>query len=346
MMKQSMKQWIHGQINLDVKKPLPVLSFPSIQLLKISVKDLISSSDMQAKGMKMIADRCNTAAAVSMMDLSVEAEAFGSDIKISDDEVPTVTGRIITCEEDARNLKVPTVGTDRTGLYIDAIKKAVSMIKDRPVFAGAIGPFSLAGRLMDMTEIMVNCVIEPEMVHITLEKATEFIIQYIKGYKAIGAHGVVLAEPAAGLLSPALNEEFSAKYVKQIVDAVQDDNFILVYHNCGNTLPLIESILSTGAAAFHFGNSITMSDMLKFIPSDKLVMGNVDPARQFRNGTPESVREATLKVLNACAGYKNFIISSGCDIPPLASWQNIDSFFDAVDEFYNGNGQVLEFYSA
>jgi uroporphyrinogen decarboxylase len=185
-----------------------------------------------------------------------------------------------------------------------------------------------------MTEIMVNCLIEPEMVSMALEKVTEFIIEYIKGYKAIGANGVVLAEPAAGLLSPALIEEFSTKYVKKIVEAVQDDNFILVYHNCGNTIPLISSILTTGASAFHFGNAIKMADMLKFIPTDKMVMGNVDPARQFRNGTPESVREETIKVLNACTSYKNFVISSGCDIPPLASWDNIDSFFDAVEEFY------------
>ena len=52
-----------------------------------------------------------------------------------------------------------------------------------------------------------------------------------------------MAEPLAGLLSPDLAQEFSADYVKQIVDAVQDDNFLVVYHNCGNTAekPLILS---------------------------------------------------------------------------------------------------------
>lgn len=149
---------------------------------------------------------------------------------------------------------------------------------------------------MDMIEIMINCQVEPEMVHETLRKTTQFIIEYIKAYKAVGANGVVPAEPAAGLLSPKLIKEFSSKYVKEIIDAVQDDNFILVYHNCGNTIPLIDSILTVGASAYHFGNAIKMSKMLKLIPSDTIAFGNVDPASQFRNGTPESIREATLNI--------------------------------------------------
>ena len=333
-MKLNMKAWLNEQLNLEVKKPMPVLSFPSIQLLNITVKELISSSDMQAKGMKMIADRCDTGASLSMMDLSVEAEAFGSQIKVADDEVPTVVGRLINCEEDVTQLKVPSVGAGRTGLYIEAIEKALTLIEDRPVFAGAIGPFSLAGRLMDMTEIMVNCYMEPDMVHATLQKTTEFITEYIKAFKAIGAHGIVIAEPAAGLLSPELIEEFSSVYVKKIVEEVQDDNFIVIYHNCGNAIPLIHSILSIGASAYHFGNAISMAEMIKLVPSDVIIMGNVDPARQFRNGTPESIREETYNIMKDCCSHKNFIISSGCDVPPLASWDNINSFFQTVNDFY------------
>lgn len=70
------------------------------------------------------------------------------------------------------------MGAGRTGLYVEAIEKAVGMIQDRPVFAGVIGPFSLAGRLMDVTEAMIYCYEEPDMVHVLLEKATAFITDY------------------------------------------------------------------------------------------------------------------------------------------------------------------------
>ena len=333
----NMKQWVEQMKQPGPKKAMPVLSFPCISLMGITVKELIADSALQAKGMKMVADRVPSAASVSMMDLSVEAEAFGAQVKFSDDEVPTVIGALVTDEDEADALKVPAVGAGRTGKYIEAIGEATKLITDRPVFAGVIGPFSLAGRLMDVSEAMVNCIVEPDMVHTTLEKATEFLINYIKAYKEqTGANGVVMAEPLAGMLSPALAEEFSEPYVRKIVEAVQNDEFIVIYHNCGdNVLLMIDSILRVGAAAYHFGNAISMKEMMTKVPADVFVMGNVDPSSQFCNGTPESIREETLRIMGECCGYANFGISSGCDIPPISKWENIDAFFAAVDEFYS-----------
>ena len=334
-MNRNMYEWLEEVKAAKVKKAMPVLSFPAVQMMDIRVKELISDSDRQATGMKLVAERVDSSASVSLMDLSVEAEAFGSQVSVSDDEVPTVVGRIVATVEDADALKVPEVGEARTGIYIEAIEKAVNMITDRPVFAGVIGPFSLAGRLMDVTEALMNCYVEPEMVHKTLDKVTQFLIAYIEAYKKAGADGVVMAEPLAGILSPDLADDFSSDYVKKIVDAVQDEEFIVIYHNCGNNvLMLTDSILKTGSATYHFGNAVSMKEMLEKMPIDIILMGNVDPAGQFRNGTPDSVRQETLQIMEECCSYSNFVISSGCDIPPMSAWDNIDAFFEAVRDFY------------
>lgn len=335
MPKYNMKKWLEELLLAPEKKALPILSFPAVQLLGISVKELISDSEKQALGMKLVAERTDSLAAVSLMDLSVEAECFGAQIKVSESEVPTVIGRLVETEEEADALEVPKVGAARSGLYVDAIRKACTMITDRPVFAGIIGPFSLAARLDDVTEIMMDCYDEPEKVHVILEKATQFLTEYCKAFKEAGANGVIMAEPVAGLLSPALAEEFSAPYVKKVFDSVKDENFAVIYHNCGNnTIKMIDSILSTESDAYHFGNSIDMAEMMTKMPEGVIAMGNVDPAAQFRNGTPESIRQETLDIMNKCCKYQNFVISSGCDIPPMSKWENIDAFFAAVGEYY------------
>lgn len=335
-MKRNMKQWVAETIASPVKKATPVLSFPAVQLMGITVRDLISSSDYQSRGMKLVADRVKSGASVSLMDLSVEAECFGSTIRVTDDEVPTVIGAVIHDEDEADALEIPAIGAGRTGIYIEAIEKAAQLITDRPVLAGIIGPFSLAGRLMDVSEAMIYCYEEPDMVHTVLEKATTFLIEYCKAYKAAGANGVVMAEPLAGMLSPTLAEEFSHPYVKRIVEAVQDDEFALIYHNCGNNVALMaEDIFAVGAMGYHFGNAIRLADMFPHAPADALVMGNVDPAGRICNGDPASVREVTLTVMRECIENPNFVISSGCDIPPVSPWENIDAFFAAVDEFYD-----------
>ena len=320
-------------IRNEHKKALPVLSFPAVSLMGKTVREMIHDSNLYAEGLKMVADRVPSAAAVSFMDLSVEAECFGADIRTSDSEVPTVIGHIVEDEDDAKALQIPAVGAGRTGITIEAVKKAAQLITDRPVFAGVIGPFSLAGRLLGVSEAMVLCLEEPETVEPVLEKVTAFLIDYCMAFKEAGADGVVLAEPLAGILSPNLAEEFSAPYCRRIAQAIQDKDFIMIYHNCGNAVDkMLDSILTIGAGAYHFGNAVSMKDILEKMPADALVMGNIDPAAQFMNGSPDSMRESVLALRRACASYPNFVLSSGCDIPPKASWDNIDAFFQAAGE--------------
>lgn len=121
-------------------------------------------------------------------------------------------------------------------------------------------------------------------------------------------------------------------YVKQIIDALQDDHFAVIYHNCGNSVPqMLDLIYDLGAAAYHFGNAVDLEAVMKVTPSDILVMGNIDPAAQFAGGTEESITRATHELLEKCGAYPNFVPSSGCDIPAHAKWENIYAFFKAVE---------------
>lgn len=334
-MKRNMKQWIEEYRDAPVKKAAPILSFPGVQLLGHTVEELVKSGELQAECIKAVADRFPAGIAFSLMDLSVEAEAFGSRIQYRSDEVPTVCGTLIRNEEEAETLEIPEVGAGRTGECIEGIRLAGERIADRPVLAGMIGPFSLAGRLLDMTEIMVMCYEAPEIVETVLEKAAKFLIEYAKAFKAVGANGICIAEPAAGLLSPGLIAEFSTPYVNEICKAVQDDEFMVLYHNCGNVEPLLDNLSHVKAAAYSFGNAANLLKTLEALPSDKLIFGNIDPAGIIRNSSPETVREQTLALMSACGGYPNFVIASGCDIPPAAPLENIQAFFDAVEKYYS-----------
>lgn len=334
-MKRDMKKWMEEYLSNPVKKAMPILSFPGVQIIGHTVEELVRNGELQAECMKAIADRFDTGAAFSLMDLSVEAEAFGSVVHYSEDDVPTVMDALVHDEEEAEALIIPQVGAGRTGECVKGIQKACELIADRPVLAGIIGPYSLAGRLLDMTEIMILCYEEPEMVETVLEKVTEFLIAYAKAFKAVGANGIAMAEPAAGLLSPGLMDEFSTPYVKRIKEAVEDENFIVLYHNCGNIEPLISNVEKIDAFAYSFGNAIDIETTLKALPKEKMIIGNIDPAGILRNGNPEMIRKETLELMERCCKYPNFVIASGCDIPPMTPLENLQAFFDAVEEFYS-----------
>lgn len=314
------------------KRALPILSFPAAQKLGVTVEALVKSAEMQAKAMEIVARDTDTIAAVSLMDLSVEAEAFGAKVRFTPDEVPAIVGQLISDEDEANALEVPDLTAGRAALCVEAVHTAKQHIADKPVLAGMIGPYSLAGRLCDVTEIMYLCFDEPETVHAVLDKSTQYLIRYGQAMKAAGADGIMMAEPLAGILSPDMADEFSMPYVKRIIDALQDDEFAVIYHNCGNSVPqMLNQIYSLGADAYHFGNAIDMEAVLKATPANILVMGNIDPAGQFASGTAASITAATRDLLAKCGSYPNFVPSSGCDIPAHAKWENIDAFFAAVN---------------
>lgn len=327
----NVKKMLWEAARSDTQRALPILSFPAVQKMNVTVEDLVKTSELQAQAMETIARETDTLAAVSLMDLSVEAEAFGAKVRFSANEIPAVTGQLISDEDEANALEVPGLDKGRAAVCAEGIRLAKERIKEKPVLAGMIGPYSLAGRLMDVTEIMYICFDEPETVHTVLEKATEYLLQYGRLLKETGADGIVLAEPLAGILNPDMAEEFSVPYVKKLVDALQEDDFSIIYHNCGNSVPtMLDLIFSQGAAAYHFGNAVNMKEILKKAPEDVLCMGNIDPAGEFAMGTPESITQAVKELLKDCGGYRNFVPSSGCDIPAHASWDNINAFFEAL----------------
>jgi uroporphyrinogen decarboxylase len=273
------------------------------------------------------------ASATLVMALYVEAEAFGSEISSSQNEIPTVSKRLINSFSSLASMKIPEIGKGKTCEHLKAAKLATKNITDRPVFGGIIGPYSLAGRLYDITEMMASILFEPKGSHELLKVCTDFLKKYAKAFKDAGCNGVVIAEPAAGLLAGKECNEFSSCYVKQIVDYVQDENFIVILHNCGNTMTLVDSMVSTGSAGFHFGNAVDMVEILPQVPSGRLVFGNLDPAGVIKDGTPEIIRTETLELLNKTASFKNFVLSSGCDIPPGTKLENIDALFNALNEY-------------
>ena len=329
----SMKEWITGVIQNNKTVAVPVMTHPGIELTGKSVREACCNGQTHFEAIKALAGKYPTAAATVIMDLTVEAEAFGADIHFTEDAVPAVVGHLLNDADDIKALKVPSLKAARVPEYLKANLLSATAVNDRPVLGGCIGPFSLAGRLYDMSEIMVLIYQDPDAAHTLLAKCTEFILKYCQALKATGVDGVVMAEPAAGLMSDDDCKRFSSDYIGYIVRQVQDDSFSIVLHNCGNTGHCTKAMVATGAAAYHFGNKCDMRQVIKDVPPTALAMGNIDPVSVFKEGTPEQMYETTTRLLQDMKQYPNFVLSSGCDTPPHTPMENIDAFFKALDDF-------------
>jgi uroporphyrinogen decarboxylase len=309
---------------------MPISVYPGLALTGAKVSDIVTTPQAQVEAQAALHGRYQTPFLLSAMDLSAEAEAFGCALMMSDSEVPTVTGRLITNLEEAQRLAVPKPGDARTNVYLEAVRQLRQLPGNVPVLGGCIGPFSLAARLAGVSEALELTMTEPDLMHTLIEKSATFLTAYLRAFKQAGASGVIMAEPAAGLLSPRGLSAFSSAYVRQIASAVCEDNFAMILHNCGAKLVHVPAILETGLSAFHFGAPMDIAAALQKVPATTVLCGNLDPSGVFCQVSPEETHARATALLSATAAQRNFVLSSGCDIPPNAKLANLDAFYQAL----------------
>jgi uroporphyrinogen decarboxylase len=336
-MKIDMQDWKNTVISGGVQA-MPMMSRPGLQITGLTMPEIVGNGENQAACVEAVTKRFPTAGAVTVMDLSVEAEAFGAKLYYAEDNVPSVDGHVVDDAASVGALQVPPVGAARTGAFVKSAELLAQRITDRPVFGTSIGPFSLAGDLMGVSTMMMAMMDDPATVHALCSKATDFLIAYARAFRDAGANGLIVADMSAALVSPKQAQAFAAGYFRKFVEAVQDDDFLLILHNCGKTGKHVPSMVASGAAGLHFGDAVEMSAIIPQVPQDRLVCGNISPTAAFMLGTADEMAARAGRLLDEMAPYPNFVLSSGCDVPASVPLANIDAFFAALQRHNDSAG--------
>ena len=109
MGKLNMKDWI-GQTILNKKViSIPIMTHPGIELIGKTVHDAVTNGQVHYEAIKALCDKYPAAAATVIMDLTVEAEAFGAEIIFPENEVPSVSGRLLADEAAIDALEIPAL---------------------------------------------------------------------------------------------------------------------------------------------------------------------------------------------------------------------------------------------
>jgi uroporphyrinogen decarboxylase len=320
---------------------MPIGAYAGLQITGETIQDAVSVPSSQFNAVMALHDRYQTPVLLTAMDLSAEAETFGCEIRMSEREIPTVVGRLVTNADDIASLPEPVPGDARTRVPIETAWRLAAEIDERvPILGCMIGPFSLAARLYGVSEALEATALDPETIEGLVGLVTGFLCQYALAFRETGAWGVIVAEPAAGLLSPDGLGRFSAPFVKRIVEVAEAVEFAVILHNCGAKLIHLEKTLESEAGFYHFGSPMDIvaalervSGMARTNGGGIILGGNLDPTALFLGGTPQAVGEATRGLLASTKCYKNFMLSSGCDIPPKTPLANLNAFYRTVAEF-------------
>ncbi len=305
---------------------MPLMGFPGTQLTRSTIWQNEFNHGVQFRTIRALVKRFEPDAAFFMMDLAVEAGAIGLPVEFPLHASPTVAAHPVQVEADLAQFKVVNPLCDaRVYTYVETMRQ---MRRTLDVLRGAYitGPFTLAGLMMGASELAMATVDQPGLVHAVTAFATDVVLSYGQALVKAGADLVCILEPTASFVSPRAFREFSGQYVTRIVDALPA---MTILHVCGNTKHLVPAMCETGVQGLNLDAPMDMVGTLQRVPEDIVLIGNVDPVRVMTQAKPEEVSQVVTSLLDALRPYPNFVLSTGCDLPPETPLENIAAFMAA-----------------
>jgi len=132
-----------------------------------------------------------------------------------------------------------------------------------------------------------------------------------------------VGDPAASLIGPALYREFVWPYEKKLVEGLHAAGARVRLHICGSTRRILEDIGRLGCDIVDVDSAVPMSLAREKTGPKQVLLGNLDPVRDLRNGSPQSI-EAALSECHRQAGAR-YIVAAGCEVPRDTPPENIQT---------------------
>jgi len=129
----------------------------------------------------------------------------------------------------------------------------------------------------------------------------------------MGADLIGVGDAAASLVGPKFYNEFVWPYEKKLVDALHAEGIKTRLHICGNTRRILEEMGKLHCSMVDLDSLSPVSEGREKMGPEQVLLGNLDPVRVLKDGTPASVYEA-IGECHRQAGER-FIVGPGCEVP-------------------------------
>jgi uroporphyrinogen decarboxylase len=232
------------------------------------------------------------------------------------------------------------IGTDVTVIendrVIQNIREAARLVAkaigdEVVVTVTAWGPFTLAGQMYGVEPMMKATLKKKQEVHKMMDFAVRLVKQF---YKPLVEEKVIpmisIADPTGSgdLISDRVFREFSLPQLQPLIGWAKEHGVYTWLHICGNTTDKLASIAETGASCFSLDYKVNLATAKEKVGGQIALAGNIDPVSILNQKGPDDVRAAGRACIEAASAGGGFVLTSGCDLPPTISVDNIRAMLD------------------
>ena len=267
----------------------------------------------------------------------------GIEVKLPENDQGSLKSAYFTGPEDVESkpLYDPFDGKSCPNFHryvIDMLRAVNEGCPDVMTPAWCEGVLTTTGFLRGTEDLLMLMLLDPEEARRVISRGADFSRDIVSAeLEEVDADYVVYTDPvsSASMIDDNMFREFNRDLLRRNIEHWRKDYGVpTMLHICGNTGPMLNDFALTGAAAMSLDHAVDLRAAKTAFGDKMAVMGNIDPAGTFLNGSEQSVYDETAALLKDCGKYPNFVLSSGCDIPPRTPWGNIDAFFRAAKDYY------------
>ena len=223
-------------------------------------------------------------------------------------------------------------------VWLESVRLLKEYFKDDIFIRGNCDqdPFSLASMVRGIEDWMADLLLsEEQLVFELLDYCTETTGQFIHLMSQTGADMISNGDSPAGpdLISPEMYVNFALPFEKKIVEISHSLGLPYTLHICGNTEPILDKMLLTGADAFELDYKTNVQKVFDVFNDKAVLIGNIDPSGVLALGSAELVRKKTLELLEIYGNSNHFILNAGCAIPSSTPSINMKTMIETARSF-------------
>ena len=309
---------------------MPITMMFAADLAGVKYGEYAANHEVLAEAQVHVAETFGFDYVSAISDPAREAADCGAVIQYFENQPPAVdeSRALLQAPETLPKLSIPDpLGGGRMHDRVKGVALLKERVGNERIVEGWVeGPVAEAADLRGINHIMMDFFEQPDFVRDLCDFVLEMELAFAQAQKDAGADLMGVGDAAASLVGPHVYEEFVWPAEKRLVDGLHAMGLKVRLHICGDTRSILEGMGRLGCDIVDLDYMVPVAEGRAAMGPGQVLLGNLDPVRCLRDGTPETVR-AAIAQCHQEAGSR-FIAGAGCEVTRDTPHDNLRALCD------------------